>query len=201
MLPTRYARAALINLLEKERKMARDITLIAMFAALTAALGLIPRFELGFGVPITAQSLGIMLCGTVLGSWRGFLAALLFIALVALGLPLLAGGNGGLAVFSGPTAGFLFGFPVAAFVTGLITEKLRKMPVFPAALIGAVIGGIVVLYACGIVGMSTVLSKSLTEAAALVTAFIPGDVIKALVAAAITAGLVNARPGKVPSRA
>lgn len=181
--------------------MARDITLIAMFAALTAALGLIPRFELGFGVPITAQSLGIMLCGTVLGSWRGFLAALLFIALVALGLPLLAGGNGGLAVFSGPTAGFLFGFPVAAFVTGLITEKLRKMPVFPAALIGAVIGGIVVLYACGIVGMSTVLSKSLTEAAALVTAFIPGDVIKALVAAAITAGLVNARPGKVPSRA
>lgn len=181
--------------------MNKDITLIALFAALTAALGLIPKFELAFGVPITAQSLGIMLCGTVLGARRGFLAALLFIALVALGLPLLAGGKGGLGVFSGPTAGFLFGFPVAAFVAGLLTEQLRKLPVFSAALLGATIGGIVVLYAFGIVGMSVVLNKTLVEAAALVTAFIPGDVIKALIAAAITSGLVQARPGKVPSRA
>ncbi len=71
--------------------MERNLTMIALFAALIAALGLIPKFTLGFGVPITAQSLGVMLCGTVLGAWRGGLAALLFVALVALGLPLLAG--------------------------------------------------------------------------------------------------------------
>ena len=47
--------------------MERNLTLVALFAALIAALALIPKFSLGFGVPITAQSLGIMLCGTVLG--------------------------------------------------------------------------------------------------------------------------------------
>lgn len=75
--------------------MERNLTLVALFAALIAALALIPKFSLGFGVPITAQSLGIMLCGTVLGAKRGAMAVLLFLLLVALGLPLLAGGNGG----------------------------------------------------------------------------------------------------------
>ena len=103
--------------------MERNLTLVALFAALIAALALIPKFSLGFGVPITAQSLGIMLCGTVLGAKRGALAVLLFLLLVALGLPLLAGGNGGLGAFMLPSSGFLIGFPVAAFVTGLIVEK------------------------------------------------------------------------------
>ena len=61
--------------------MERNLTMIALFAALIAALGLIPKFTLGFGVPITAQSLGVMLCGTVLGAKRGGLAALLFVLL------------------------------------------------------------------------------------------------------------------------
>lgn len=72
--------------------MERSLTLVALFAALIAALGLMPNLMLATGVPITAQSLGIMLCGTVLGAVRGGLAALLLVALVALGLPLLAGG-------------------------------------------------------------------------------------------------------------
>lgn len=109
--------------------MERNVTQIALFAALVAALGLVPQLTLAIGVPITAQSLGIMLCGTVLGAWRGGLAALLFVGLVALGLPLLAGGRGGLGVFAGPTAGFVIGFPFAAFATGLVTERLRAMPV------------------------------------------------------------------------
>ena len=106
--------------------MERNLTLVALFAALIAALGLIPQITLAFGVPITAQSLGVMLCGTVLGARRGALAVLLFLLLVALGLPLLSGGRGGLGVFASPTVGFLVGFPVAAFVTGLITEKWRS---------------------------------------------------------------------------
>ena len=73
--------------------MERSVTLIALFAALIAALGLVPKFTLAAGVPITAQTLGVMLCGTVLGARRGGLAVLLFLALVALGLPLLAGGR------------------------------------------------------------------------------------------------------------
>ena len=134
--------------------MERNLTLVALFAALIAALALIPKFSLGFGVPITAQSLGIMLCGTVLGAKRGALAVLLFLLLVALGLPLLAGGNGGLGAFMLPSSGFLIGFPVAAFVTGLIVEKWYGPSLTIVAAVASVIGGIVVLYIFGLQALS-----------------------------------------------
>ncbi|MFZ3582000.1 biotin transporter BioY [Loktanella sp. DJP18] len=181
--------------------MERHLTLIALFAALIAALGLIPQLTLAFGVPVTAQSLGVMLCGTVLGARRGALAVLLFVLLVALGLPLLAGGRGGLAVFVSPTAGFVIGFPFAAFVTGLIVENFRNGPLALVASIAAIFGGIVVLYAFGVTGMAWALQKSLPEAALLITAFLPGDVIKAVLAGLITAALARARPDSVLSRA
>lgn len=181
--------------------MEKHVTLIALFAALIAALGLIPQIALPFGVPITAQSLGIMLCGTVLGAKRGALAVLLFLLLVALGLPLLAGGRGGLGVFTSPTAGFLVGFPIAAFVTGLITETWRKGPLAVSASVASVIGGIVVLYIFGIGGLSLVLGKSVPEATMLVAAFIPGDILKAAIAGMLTAALAKARPASVLSRA
>lgn len=181
--------------------MEKNVTLIALFAALIAALGLIPQIMLPFGVPITAQSLGIMLCGTVLGAKRGALAVLLFVLLVALGLPLLSGGRGGLGVFTSPTAGFLIGFPIAAFVTGLITEKLRVGPLALSATIAALVGGIVVLYVFGIGGLALVLGKSVVEATGLVSAFIPGDLLKAAIAGMLTAALAKARPASVLSRA
>lgn len=179
----------------------RTIAQIALFTALIAALGLIPQLTLAFGVPITAQSLGIMLCGTVLGARRGGLAALLFVGLVAIGLPLLAGGRGGLGLFTSPTAGFLIGFPVAAFCTGLVMERLGGMAVGAAAGIAAVLGGVIVLYAFGISGMALVLGRSLPEAALLVTAFIPGDLVKAVLAGLVTAALYRARPHSILSRA
>ena len=180
--------------------MERNMTMVALFAALIAALGLIPSLTLAFGVPITAQSLGVMLAGTILGARRGALAVLLFMALVALGLPLLAGGRGGLGAFVAPTSGFFLGWPVAAFVTGLIVERWRRAPLVLTASLAAVIGGIVVMYAFGIVGMSIALDKTLAECALLVTAFVPGDVIKAALAGLITQALARARPASVLSR-
>ncbi|MGY3438753.1 MULTISPECIES: biotin transporter BioY [unclassified Marinovum] len=180
--------------------MERNVVMIALFAALIAVLGLIPKFTLGFGVPITAQSLGIMLCGTVLGARRGALAVLLFLLLVAIGLPLLAGGRGGLGLFASPSAGFLIGWPVAAFVTGFIVEKWRDAPLTLVAGVASVIGGIGVLYVFGIVGMAIALDKTLMQSAGLVTAFIPGDLLKAAIAGNLTAGLARARPGSVLSR-
>lgn len=181
--------------------MERNVALIALFAALIAALGLIPKITLAFGVPITAQSLGVMLCGTVLGARRGALAVLLFVLLTAIGLPLLAGGRGGLGVFAGPSVGFILGFPVAAFVTGWIVEHWRGAPLTLVAGVAAAVGGIVVLYAFGIVGLALMLEKTLLEAAALVAAFIPGDALKAAIAGMLTAALAKARPASVLSRA
>lgn len=179
--------------------MERNLTHIALFAALIAVLGLVPKIDLAAGVPITAQSLGIMLCGTVLGAKRGALAVLLFLALVAVGLPLLAGGRGGLGVFAGPSVGFLIGFPIAAFVAGWVMER-TTLPVGYAAAAGSVLGGIAVLYAFGIVGLSIVLDKTLTEAAHISVAFLPGDTIKVVLAGLITHTLARLRPASVLSR-
>jgi len=181
--------------------MDRDVVFIALFAALIAALGLIPPLVLGFGVPITAQSMGVMLCGTILGAKRGGLAVLLFLLLVFVGLPLLSGGRGGIGLLKTPSAGFLLAWPVAAFVTGLIVEKIRFLPIAVIATIASIVGGIVLLYAFGIVGMSLNLGKSIPEAALLVLAFIPGDIVKAVIAGVITAALFKARPLSVLSRA
>lgn len=175
--------------------MERNLTLIALFAALIAALGLVPKFTLMSGVPISAQSLGIMLCGTVLGAKRGGLAVLLFLGLVALGLPLLAGGRGGIGVFSGVTMGYLIGFPVAAFVTGALAQMWRDRGGFVFPAVAALIGCVIVLNVLGIVGMAIKLDKTLAEAALLATPFIPGDILKCVLAGLITQGLLKARPG------
>ena len=180
--------------------MEKNLAYIALFAALIAVLGLVPKIDLISGVPITAQSMGVMLCGTVLGAKRGALAVVLFLVLVALGLPLLAGGRGGLGVFAGPSVGYLIGFPVAAFVAGLVVERWRA-PVPVAALAGALLGGVVVLTAFGILGMSVMLAKTLPEAALLALPFLPGDLIKAVLTAAVTASIAQMRPGALLSRA
>lgn len=180
--------------------MERNLTHIALFAALIAVLGLVPKIDLAAGVPITAQSLGIMLCGTVLGAKRGALAVLLFLALVAVGLPLLAGGRGGLGVFAGPSVGFLIGFPIAAFITGWIVEN-TSLPVGLAASAAAVLGGIAVLYLFGIAGLSVMLGKTWAEATVISFAYLPGDVLKAVLAGFITQGIARMRPGALLSRA
>ena len=179
----------------------RSIALIALFAALIAVLGLFPSFMLITGVPISAQSLGVMLAGTVLGARRGALAVLLFLLLVALGLPLLAGGRGGLGVFVGPTAGFLFGWPVAAMVTGWIIARWRGVDLSVAAGVGALVGGVLVLYAFGVAGMMAFAGLSPLQAITALAAFIPGDIIKAVVAGLVTRAIWLARPGAVLSRA
>lgn len=180
--------------------MERNLAMIALFAALIAALGLIPKITLAFGVPVTAQTLGVMLAGAILGARRGAYAVLLFLVLVAIGLPLLSGGRGGLGSFTTPAAGFLFGWPVAAFVTGRITERWRAVPLAFCAGAASVIGGILVLYVFGVAGMALTLDKSFAEAAGLVLIFVPGDVVKAVITGLLTAAIARARPSAVLSQ-
>lgn len=178
--------------------MEKDIVRIALFAALIAALGLLPAFTLASGIPITAQSLGIMLCGTILGARRGFLAVLLFLGLVALGLPLLAGGRGGLGVFGTPWSGFLLGFPIAAFVTGLVMEHLRLRSVSVGAGLAAFVGGILALYAVAVPYYMLAAGASLTEGVTVaMLPFLPGDLIKVVLAGLVTGAIARARPGLV----
>jgi biotin transport system substrate-specific component len=180
--------------------MNRDIPLIALFAALIVALGLIPPIPLPFiPVPITLQSMGVMLAGLVLGPVRGLLAVLVVIVLVGIGLPVLSGGRGGLAVFSGPTAGFLFGWLAAAYVTGALVRgtdpdapPLRRALPYLAA---SIVGGILVLYACGITWLALGPAALGFQKAALGSlAFIPGDIVKAVAASLVASGVERAYP-------
>lgn len=174
--------------------MERNIAQIALFAAMVAALGAVPPITLGFGVPISAQSMGAMLAGAVLGARAGAAAMGLFLLLVALGLPLLSGGRGGLGVFVSPTAGFALGFLPAAFVTGLVVEHIRLRSAGLRAALGAVIGGIAVLYVFGATGLSLVADKPLSEALMLVAVFIPGDLLKAAVTGMLVQAVARVRP-------
>ncbi len=165
----------------------RDLAYIALFAAIVAVLGQLPAVPVpGIPVPITAQTLGVMLAGSVLGARRGGLALLLFLAVVAMGAPLLASGSGGLGVFVGPTAGYLYSWPVAAFVIGWLTERSwDRYNVLRGTLIN-VVGGIVVIYAVGVPVLKAV--AGLTWGQALTGGalpFVPGDLFKAFAAAAI----------------
>jgi biotin transport system substrate-specific component len=179
----------------------RSIAYIALFAALMAALGLVPKIDLAFGVPITLQGLGAMLAGCLLGPRRGMLAIGLFLLAVALGLPLLAGGRGGPGVFIGPTAGFLLGWLLGAGVTGLVLRSLlRRMngstgwPVLAAAFAASAIGGVAVVYAVGILGLAAVAHMSLAQAALSMAIFIPGDLIKCGVCAAVVQAVMRGLP-------
>lgn len=166
----------------------KDLVLAALFTAIIIVLGLIPPVTLGFiPVPITAQSMGVMLAGCIIGAKRGATAYALLVVLVAIGLPVLSGGRGGLSVLMGPTAGYIFAWIVGSFVTGLVAERFvregqssaRQMAGF---FIASLIGGIGVVYAIGMPVVSLVAGTPFDKVLMGSLAFIPGDVLKAAIA-------------------
>jgi biotin transport system substrate-specific component len=173
----------------------RDITRIAVFAAILAVLGIpgaIPVF--GGAVPITAQTLGVMLAGAILGPWRGAAAVAVFEVLVLVGLPLLSGGRGGMAVFAGPSVGYLIGWIVGAFVIGFIARSGNRKPRWWRTAIGCLVGGIGVVYALGIPFQSLITGLPLAQTALSSAVFLPGDVVKVVVATIVTQALWRAYP-------
>lgn len=179
----------------------RDIALVAIFAGITAALGLIPPIATPFSTaPITAQSLGVMLAGSILGARKGAASQLLFLVLVAIGLPLLAGGRGGLGQFATHSVGFLIGFVVVAYLIGLATEKVGAPYRFLPGLIINIVGGLIVMYALGIIGMMLVTGMDLVAAIIAITPYLVGGAIKVVLAAAIAQGVHRSYPGLLPRR-
>jgi biotin transport system substrate-specific component len=178
------------------RSTSRDLALVATFAGVIAALGVLPAvFPVGNAVPITAQSMGVMLAGAILGARRGFLSVALLLVLVAVGLPLLSGGRGGLGVFASPSVGFLLGWPVAAYVVGWLTERGGPSYRLAWGIVANVVGGIVVLYVFGVVGMVAVLHIGVWHAVVLNGWFLAGDLVKAVLAAVVARGVHAAYPG------
>ncbi|MDP9837274.1 biotin transport system substrate-specific component [Neorhizobium huautlense] len=166
----------------------RSLVLIALFTAIIVVLGLVPPIMLGFfPVPILVQSLGVILAGIVLGARGGAFSVLLLLTLVAIGLPVLSGGRGGLAVFVGPTAGYLIGFLPQAFVSGWIADKVVAKNVtgwklYAGLFFGGVVG-VLINHALGITWLANFVGLSLADAVIGNMIFVPGDLAKAAIAA------------------
>lgn len=178
---------------------------MAVFAALIVALTLVPGiYLLGGTVPVTLQTLGITLAAAVLGPWRGAAAVLTYLALIAIGLPVASGFKGGLGLFAGPTGGYLVGFVPMAVVIGLLAHlAIRKVrgARLSAALFAAAVAGLPVLYVFGVGWLAVSTGMPLTEALVLgMVVFLPGDLVKAALAAGVTAAVVRALPGVVGPR-
>ena len=178
----------------------KDIVFIALFAAIIAALGLLPAIPVvGIPAPITAQTLGVMLAGAILGPKRGALAVLVFLVLVLAGLPLLAGGRGGIEHFIGNSGGFLVGWFFGAYVIGFILKNFISdtqvnIRAHFIIFIACFLGGICVVYLPGILWIARNTGSSFVDVYLGSLVFIPGDLIKAIVAMLVTVAVRRVYP-------
>lgn len=158
----------------------RNLLLITAGALLVAILAQV-RIPLPFTpVPLTGQTFAVLLVGAALGSRRG-LASLSFYSLVgALGLPVFAGGAAGAAYAFGPTGGYLLGFIVAAYVTGLLAERGLERSLRTSIL--PFLFGTVIIYALGAAWLAFFVGPT-SAIAQGVLPFMPGDIIKLVLAA------------------
>jgi biotin transport system substrate-specific component len=177
----------------------KEMMFIAIMAAVIAVLGLLPPIPLPFiPVPITVQTLGVMLAGSILGARLGGISLLLFVILIGLGAPLLSGGRGGLAVLVGPTGGYVLSYPIAAFVIGLLVQRTSSAGIkFWNVLLGNILGGIIVVYAVGIPFMSLITDVPISKAIIGNLVFIPGDLLKAVLASFIAVRIARVSPSMI----
>jgi biotin transport system substrate-specific component len=144
-------------------------------------------------VPITGQTLGVLLVGALLGSRRGVASLLVYLAEGLVGLPVFAGGTSawspsvvpGVPVIAGPTAGYLLGFVLAAGLVGWLAERGWDRRVWSAAL--AMVVGNLVIYACGLAWLARFVPAAGLLGAGLLP-FLPGDAVKIALAAAALPG-------------
>ena len=183
---------------KRARWNATDLGLIAVFAALVAASALVAAIPVGgLGVPITLQTLAVMLTGLALGPGRAFAAVGLYTLLGLAGLPIFSGGRSGLGILAGPSAGYIIAFPLAAAAVGWLaaliirrTLKYRGALLFAAAMVTS----IVVIHGLGVLGMMVNAKLDWSKAFLADLAFYPGDIIKNVLAVTVALALHKAFP-------
>lgn len=150
-----------------------------LFIALSARLAIPLPFT---PVPVTGQTLAVLLTGVLLGGHRASLCLLMYLAEGSVGLPVFAGGKAGIVHLLGPTGGYLLGFVPAALLTGWMAERgwdRRFVTAFTAMLLGNL-----VIYLFGLPWLACFVGADKALALGLLP-FVPGDVFKLLLATAL----------------
>ncbi|MEV8041268.1 biotin transporter BioY [Arthrobacter sp. NPDC080082] len=186
---------------------ATDLALVAVFAALVAGSALVAAIPVGgLGVPITLQTLAVILTGLALGPARAFAAVGLYLLLGFAGLPIFSGGRAGLGVLAGPSGGYIIGFLLGATAVGALTAVVlrrtsagtgagRRGTLRPVLLFfAAMAASIVFIHGLGILGMMVNAKLSLAAAFLADLPFYPGDIIKNVLAVIIALALHRAFP-------
>src|SRR3990167_11158071 len=112
-----------INIWVPDRTLITNVALVvgcSLITALSAQITILLPFT---PVPITGQTFAVLLSGGLLGSRLGMASQLLYLVVGGMGLPFFAGGDGGVTVFMGSNAGYLVGFPIAAYIVGFFRSE------------------------------------------------------------------------------
>ena len=178
---------------------ASDMAYIAVFAALIAALSVMPAIPVGgLGVPITLQTLGVTLTALVLGPWRGAAAVALYLLMGTAGLPIFAKGKAGLAPWFGPTVGYLIAFVVCTIVVGLISRRILRNGLQQLTWLWLTLTvfacRVLIMYPLATIGMAITLKKPIMELVAADLVFWPGDLLKTIVAVVVALAIFKAFP-------
>jgi biotin transport system substrate-specific component len=160
----------------------RKVGLVIGFSLLTA---LSAQIVIPIGpIPITGQTFAVLLTGALLGSRLGAITMIVYLMEGAIGLPFFSGGHGGILHLMGPTGGYLVAFPAGAFITGAFAEHGWDRKFLTAAAAMAI--GSLVIMLSGWLWFSLVMRTSpAITLFAIVLKFIPGDIIKISLAAAV----------------
>ncbi len=152
----------------------RDLCYIPIFTAIIAVMAQI-SIPLPGGVPLTLQTLAVPLAGLVLGAKRGTVSTILYVLLAMIGVPVLANMTGGFGTVFGVTGGFILSFPIMAFLSGLVSEKGLKSPVYWLVLLA----GVIVNYIVGTLWFVFAADSNVWAAlSACVIPFIPTGIVK-----------------------
>ena len=178
---------------------AQSVGLVAVFTALLVAAAVVPGIPIGgVGVPITLQTLAVMLTGLVLGPARATAAVALYLLIGFVGLPVFSRGQSGLQVLAGPTAGYLVSLVLAALVLGLaarvVAQRTRAARWVPLLFGATIATTLLVVHPLGIAGLVLNAKLSLSAAVAADLPFLPGDLLKGFVAAVAAAAVHRAFP-------
>jgi biotin transport system substrate-specific component len=179
-----------------ELSVPKKLALAAGIACLTGLLAQIRIMLPWSPVPVTGQTFAVLLAGVLLGRWWGGISLALYAGLGVAGVPWFSGWSGGIGYLAGPTGGYIIGFILAALFLGHFTDKYVRSRSFLSMLGLMLFANFVLIYVPGLLQLGLWVNLVNGEPVTLATLlgmgavpFIAGDVIKAIIAAAIARGV------------